>query len=412
MSTVIRPLRLTPRPEWPASLDVPALLSGGWRPRPFRNFVLKIHSRCDLRCDYCYVFQMADQSWRDRPRTMSPATIELVAGRIAEHVGRHALAEIEVILHGGEPLLAGPEVIAHAVATVRAAVGPATHVRASIQTNAVRLNTDYLRLFDELDILVGVSLDGDQLAHDRHRRGPSGRGSYAAVAAALRGLAEPRYRRLFGGLLSVIDLRADPIGTYEALLGFAPPAIDFLLPHGNWSQPPRGRVPGSPATPYAAWLINVFDRWYDAPRQETGVRLFEELINLLLGGASRAEGVGLAPVGVVVVETDGGIGQSDMLASAYRGAAETGLHVRRDSFDSALLLPGIAARQLGRAGLAAQCRSCEIHRVCGGGLYPHRYQAGRGFDNPSVYCPDLYRLIVHVRERLAGDLRALAEAHR
>ena len=55
------------RAEWPATLDVARLESVGWRPLPFREFVLKIHSRCDLACDYCYMYTMADQSWRDRP---------------------------------------------------------------------------------------------------------------------------------------------------------------------------------------------------------------------------------------------------------------------------------------------------------------------------------------------------------
>ena len=31
------------------------------------QFVLKVHSRCDLACDYCYVYESLDHSWRDRP---------------------------------------------------------------------------------------------------------------------------------------------------------------------------------------------------------------------------------------------------------------------------------------------------------------------------------------------------------
>ncbi|WP_442788667.1 hypothetical protein [Dactylosporangium sp. NBC_01737] len=34
---------------------------------------------------------------------------------------------------------------------------------------------------------------------------------------------------------------------------------------------------------------------------------------------------------------------------------------------------------------------------CGGGLFAHRYSADRGFDNPSVYCPDLMERIQHIR---------------
>ena len=35
---------------------------------PFREIVLKVHSRCDLACDHCYVYEHADQSWRARPK--------------------------------------------------------------------------------------------------------------------------------------------------------------------------------------------------------------------------------------------------------------------------------------------------------------------------------------------------------
>src|SRR5690606_34262130 len=133
-----------------------------------------------------------------------------------------------------------------------------------------------------------------------------------------------------------------------------------------------------------------------------------EILHLLLGGASATELVGLSPAAMIVVETDGAIEQSDLLKSVYDGAAATGLHVLRDSFDDALRLPAIAARQLGRAALAGRCRACPISAVCGGGLYVHRYRAGSGFANPSVSCPDLFRLVTRIRSRVAADLAAAA----
>jgi uncharacterized protein len=389
--------------EWPATLDVDALIATGWRPTPFREFVLKIHSRCDLACDYCYMYEMADQRWRDQPYRMSPEIVDRVSARIAEHARAHGLTSIELVLHGGEPLLAGPELITQAVRSVRHAAGPSAEVEASIQTNGVRLG-GYLDLFDSLDVRVGVSIDGDASSQDRHRRHANGRGSHEAVAAALGELGSARYRHLFGGLLCTVDVRNPPVATYEALLDFEPPKIDFLLPHGNWSTPPPERVPGSASTPYADWLIAVFDRWYRAPRQDTEIRLFSEIIQLLLGGTSSSEAVGLSPVGVVVIETDGGIEQSDMLKSAYDGASATGLHVLRHSFDEALTLPSIAARQMGELALSPECLACQVRLVCGGGLYPHRYRAGQGFANPSVYGPDLFRLITYIRRTIAADL--------
>jgi uncharacterized protein len=391
--------------EWPASFDVPALRATGWMPLPFTEFIVKVHSRCDLACDYCYMYEMADQSWRAQPRAMSPEIAELTARRIGEHARAHALERITLILHGGEPLLAGRDLITRLVTATRRAAGPDVIVQVAIQTNGVGLSQEYLALFDELQVRVGLSIDGDAAAHDRHRRFPSGRGSYLPVTAALRRLRE--FPHLFSGLLCTIDLRNDPVRTYEALAGFGPPRIDFLLPHGTWVQPPPGRGPETDGTPYADWLIAVFDHWY--PHPSTRIRLFEEIMQLLLGGTAQSEAVGLAPTTMVVIETDGSVAQEDTLRVAFDGAPATGLHVTRDPLDAALDLPGIAVRQIGVRGLAAQCRACVFHPVCGGGLYSHRYREGTGFANPSVYCPDLMALISHIRDRMAADIQARLE---
>src|SRR3984957_20501901 len=129
-----------PRIEWPLTLDIPGLMAGGWQPIPFREFVVKVHSRCDLACDYCYMYEMADQSWRDRPRRMSVEIAERTAVRIGEHVRAHRLDSIALILHGGEPLLAGPDLITCLVTAVRAAIGAGVAVDTSVQTNGVGLS--------------------------------------------------------------------------------------------------------------------------------------------------------------------------------------------------------------------------------------------------------------------------------
>ena len=364
--------------------------------------MVKIHSRCDLACDYCYMYEMADQSWRDRPRKMSMEIAEQAAMRIGEHAHKYQLPSLALILHGGEPLLAGPELISGFIEATRKATGSRVRVEAKVQTNGVGLDESYLRLFRDLEVQVGVSLDGAAGSHDRHRRFASGRGSYSAVAAGLNRLTRPSFRHLFSGLLCTIDLHNDPIETYESLASFDPPRIDFLLPHGTWATPPPGRIPDSADTPYADWLITIFDYWYPAPG--TRIRIFEEIMSLILGGPSLTEVVGLSPTRIAVIETDGTVEQADTLKVAYHGAARTGLHVARDSLDAALLLPGVVARQLSSRSLSPECRKCGIRQICGGGLYAHRYRPGSGFYNPSVYCPDLMRLICHIRERMQSDV--------
>jgi uncharacterized protein len=377
------------------------------RRSPFCQFIVKLHSRCNLACDYCYVYNKADQRWRTRPRVMSTVVMDDTVRRVADHVRTHQMGDVEVILHGGEPLLAGAERIAYLVARLRAEAPARVHV--VVQTNGTLLDRAFLQLFRDLDVLVGVSLDGDRVANDRHRVRSTGHGSYVEVTRALRELAAPEFRALYGGLLCTVDIANDPVRTYEALVEFSPPAIDFLFPHGNWTSPPPERVPGSSATPYGDWLVAVFERWYGAPRRETSVRIFEEIINVILGGSSRLEGIGLTPAAMIVVETDGTIERSDVLASVFEGAAATGLHVSSNSFDDVGELSG---RFAGLAGRSRTCQMCELGTTCGGGLFAHRYSEENGFDNPSVYCADLYRLITTVRERLTRDLVPLRQGRR
>src|SRR6476646_4071208 len=129
-----------PELEWPLTLDVPALLASGWQPIPFNEFVVKIHSRCDLACDYCYMYEMADQSWRDRPRRMSMLIADRTAMRIGEHARIHRIPGVTLIMHGGEPLLAGHDLISELVHATRDAAGPGVEVTAKVQTNGVGLD--------------------------------------------------------------------------------------------------------------------------------------------------------------------------------------------------------------------------------------------------------------------------------
>jgi uncharacterized protein len=175
-------------------LDIAKMRAAGHKPVPFRQFILKIHSRCNLSCAYCYVYEMADQTWRGLPKRMSRATAQATVGRIGEHVRQHNLSSIELILHGGEPLLAGAEWITGLVELLRAQVP--TKVNVTIQTNGTLLDRAVLEVLKDLGIRVGVSLDGDAEATGRHRRYASGRNSFDDIADGLYLLGSPEFREI------------------------------------------------------------------------------------------------------------------------------------------------------------------------------------------------------------------------
>ncbi|MFI2759471.1 FxsB family cyclophane-forming radical SAM/SPASM peptide maturase [Streptomyces echinatus] len=395
--------------EWPDQATVArALADPEWSPVPFTEYILKIHSRCNLACDYCYMYEMADQSWRTMPQVMSRSVIDQVALRLAEHARAHAaeLPDVHVKFHGGEALLAGAERIGYAARALRSALPATTDLTLSVTTNGVLLDDEaLLDVLGEHGIRVAVSLDGGREAHDRHRRYAGGKGSFDRVMRGIEALRGSRHGGLLGLVLCTVDVRNEPLGVYEALLDAGAPAVDFELPLGNRSQPPPGWSAGR--TPYADWLIPVFDRWYATSPPPTTVRLFDNIIGLVLGGHSDTEGVGMGSFRTLTIDTDGSLELVDTLRSAFSGAAATGFDVFRSAFDEARLHPGVVARQIGRAGLSATCNSCPLLRICGGGEYAHRYQEGSGFLHPSVYCADLSRLIRHIRDRVLADVAAL-----
>ena len=364
---------------------------------PFRQFVLKVHSRCDLACDHCYMYEHVDQSWRSRPHVMSPATLAQAASRIAEHAQRHRLPSVTVVFHGGEPLLAGRERLAAASSALRQALVQICALDLRIHTNGVLLDDGFCEVFREHGVRVGISLDGDQASNDRHRRYANGRSSYQQVVRAIR-LVRERIPELYAGLLCTVDVRNDPVAVYRELVTHAPPAIDFLLPHATWDTPPyRPAGPGRVETPYAAWLAAIFDVWL-ADGMPMPVRIFDSIIQTSHGGGTLTESLGLEPSDLLVIETDGTLEQADSLKTAYDGAPTTGYDVFAHSLDEAAGHPGIIARQRGLTSLAARCRACPVVDSCGGGLYAHRYGSG-SFEHPSVYCADLLAFIGHVRSQ-------------
>src|SRR6185295_3904664 len=135
------------------------LPAGGW---PISQYILKVHSRCDLACDHCYVYEHADQGWRRQPIRMDRSTVAAAAKRIAAHATAHALPQVTVVLHGGEPLLLGVDGLRAVLTELRSTIAPVTDLRLRMQSNGVRLNEAFCDVFVEYGVKVGISFDGDR----------------------------------------------------------------------------------------------------------------------------------------------------------------------------------------------------------------------------------------------------------
>ncbi len=364
-------------------------------------FLVKIASRCNLDCDYCYVYRHADQSWRGQPALMSEDHRRRLANRIGEYAKTQQIERILVVFHGGEPLLAGSERIVETACWIRSAVPSTTRVDFSIQTNGVLLDDLALDGLGRAGIAISLSIDGPKHAHDLHRLDHRGKSSFEEVEGAL--LRLKKRPDVFAGLIAVIDPATSPEELFEFFTPHDPPGLDFLLPDATYVRPPSGRE--SFPDVYKNWLIAAFDLWFDKyPHLQ--VRLFDALLNSLAGLPSQTDAFGPGDVSLLTVETDGTYHDLDVLKIAAEGISDLGLNLDNASILQAASSPGIALHRslLRRDGLASECQRCPVVEQCGGGSVPHRY-AEDGFRHPTIYCQEMLALISHARTRLNEKIK-------
>jgi len=129
---------------------------------------------CPLACSYCYLPS------RDNRAQMSEDVLTAVLTRIFEC--EELSDEVSIVWHAGEPLALPIDFYERAFATaevINARYRKKFHH--SLQTSAVLINDRWARLFKTHDVRVGVSLDGPQFIHDKHRKTRAGKGTHQHV---------------------------------------------------------------------------------------------------------------------------------------------------------------------------------------------------------------------------------------
>jgi uncharacterized protein len=373
---------------------------------PLSAFVVKVAGRCNIDCDYCFMYHGEDQSWVRRPKIMSTVTATAVAACIRQHVEVHGIPRVQIALHGGEPLMLGRERVTEIVRIFREAIPCVVEI--GVQTNGTLIDEAWVRLFDQLGISVGLSLDGPKAVNDLHRLYRNGKSSFPKTMSGLSALlASEAGRRCLSGVLTVVNPTTDP----GELLAFFDRSgihnIDLLLPHGTYDTPPIGMPDPLESDAYARWMIRFFDHWF-ADFAHIKVRYLEEIVAMLLGGASRLEAIGAHSVNLVIFETDGEIEALDSLKVAGQEATALGLNATDHSLDDALAHPAIYSRMMGVKALSQACRDCPEVQNCAGGYLPHRFSSRNGFQNPTVYCANLKLIFEHIRRTVFAPASMVA----
>ena len=365
----------------------------GFREQPITQMLVKVASRCNIDCSYCYWFR--DASVYNKPKLMSSEVLQQLLQRIEEHVVRHPLIDFPIILHGGEPLLWGIDNF-HRIAEACDGISSRTgcDIPIAVTTNGVLIDDAWLNCFESRNIQVAISLDGPEHIHDLHRKTFQGTGTHAAAERAARMLAS---RDIAMSALAVCNPAYPPKDYVEFFANSGIANYDIMIPDATVDETPAS---------VGSFYKGLFDLWLEANRSKptVNIRIIADMITAMLGNDSPTEGVGYKPIELCTVMTDGSVEAHDVLRIAGDGSNSTKFNIFEHAIDDVRNEPRWKAARDASIQLAGKCQQCKFMNACGGGYLPHRFSKKNGYDNPSVYCDDLYSMFENMQSVLEGHL--------
>lgn len=240
---------------------------------------------CNLNCRYCYYLEKRKYYPETKNFGMSDEVLEKF---ILEYINAQQIPEVMFSWQGGEPGLAGADFY-NKVVSFQEKYSRGKKIANSFQTNGTLLTDDLCTILKENNFLVGISVDGPDFIHNRHRKFKSGEPSFSQVMKGIEKLH--RYKIEFNTLTTVHKENSQyPLEIYKFLKSIGSTYIQFipvvervenldareLLSPGtddgivtDWSVEPLS---------YATFLIKIFDEWV---RNDVG-RIFVQLFDVTL----------------------------------------------------------------------------------------------------------------------------------
>lgn len=223
------------------------------------NLIVRVTDGCNMRCKYCY------NSETGYDRTVLPLEkIEKLLTLLAKDYNR-----INVVWHGGEPLMAGKEYFEKAVEIEKKLSSTYGYLSFanSVQTNGSLIDAEWAKFFAKNDFKPGISFDG--IDNDKYR------GQTQKILAAMKLLKKHGVK--FGLLAVVADENYDLKANYDyfAKLG-AGAEFSPVFAEG------AGKNAEQNNEKFARDMIDLFDYWlYD--KKGVAIRTFVSYLSMSMG---------------------------------------------------------------------------------------------------------------------------------
>lgn len=358
------------------------------------QIVLKICSRCNINCTYCYMYNMGDSSYMHQPKFISTDNVILLANKIREHCKKYNLRKFSVTFHGGEPLLYGKSKMIKIIEILKEIEHEELLLVIGIQTNGILIDNEWCEIFTKYKLKIGISLDGIKSVNDANRIDFKGKGTYDKV---IEGINKCKTHNVEFGILSVVNTEQSPLETFEHYKNLGIKGFDLLLLDQNHESKDHEKFQTSD------WLIKIFDLWYPQ-RDLISINLLSNIMHGIYGLNIRSDSYGKSLNKTIIIETNGSIETLDVLKICGESFTKNNLNIKDNSLDDVFTSDLIKLYYYSNQFLPKKCLACPVQEICAGGYIPHRYSESNGFNNPTIYCDDMLKLITHIQNKLIDEM--------
>ncbi|TCV91906.1 cyclophane-forming radical SAM/SPASM peptide maturase XyeB [Biostraticola tofi] len=365
------------------------------------EIVLKISERCNLNCDYCYVFNKGNSAAEDSPARINKNNVRHLVTFLHKASQQYNIKTLKIDFHGGEPLLMNKRHFADMCECLLKGHYQGSKLMLALQTNGILIDEEWIALFECYSVSVNISLDGPKYINDRHRLDHQGRSSYLQTVSGLQKLqkAHRQGRLPFSpGILSVANPQADGAEIYRHfvdVLGVT--HFDFLLPDDCYKD--------TAILPFeiGRFLNDALNEWIKDDDPHIAVRLFNSHIASLLGNMNEGF-LGHTPnvygVYAFTVGSDGLIRVDDTLRSTSDDIFNPIGHISCLGLSD--VLHDVKFKEYAQLALSlpVECEQCIWKNVCAGGRLVNRFSTDQRFQRKSVYCYSMRMLLSRISAHL------------
>jgi len=236
---------------------------------------------CNLGCTYCF--------YLEKEKLFPETKIHRMTQEIQEEMIRQVMQQsgnaVSIGWQGGEPALMGLDFYKRAI-ELEQKYGHGQSVGNGFQTNGTLLDRDWAKFFKKYDWLIGLSLDGPQHIHDRHRLDKGLHPTWEKVEEVARMLiAEGVAVNAMCCITDYSSNYAEELYNYYKNLGLT--WMQFIPIVETDKDDPSKAAPFSVTDEkYGQFLITLFDLWindFKNGEPTTSVRHFESVFHSYVG---------------------------------------------------------------------------------------------------------------------------------